>query len=66
MMQPAVSEADTKFCVSSHWDETVKAGEGNALLMFCKEIILYKQSLEIHLCMLSQLLLSEVVSEPIQ
>lgn len=39
---------------------------GHVLLMFCNEITLYKQSLEIHLCVLSQLVLSEVVSEPIQ
>ena len=41
-------------------------GGGHVLLMFCDEIILYKQSFEIHLCMLSQLVLSEVVSEPMQ
>lgn len=40
-------------------------GGSHVLLMFCYEIILYKQSLEIHLCMLSHLVLSEVVSEPV-
>lgn len=38
---------------------------GRHVLMFCYEIILYKQSLEIHLCTLSQLVLSKVVSEPV-
>lgn len=62
----AESKAYTLQCMGSCLEEDgnwCMAGEGtHILLMSDFEIILYKHSLEIHLCMLSQLVLSEVSS----
>lgn len=59
-----------KLSMSPHQDEAGKvfmAVEGvTSVQMSCNEIILYKQSLEIHLCVLSLSVLSEAVSEQLQ
>lgn len=69
-LPPAESKAYAKWCMGSHLEEDgnwCMAGEGtHILLMSDDEIILYKHSLEIHLCMVSRLILSEVSSGVMQ